>query len=162
MGFAIFIIACFVSRFVLMGYRGQSAWSFAYKLESWILHQHQERLRLGGRKGTQAEMLIQHRSIPRTARKGLPSLITPTICYSFRETDRTSPSFFGQRMAFAQDLLCRSGYFSGMFSGAWKEANESVIEMTAPEGITPEALHTALGSLYKTMLRFPGKMSWMF
>ena len=48
-----------------------------------------------------------------------------------------------------KNLLCRSGYFSGMFSGAWQEANKSEIEMSVPDDITPETLHTAFGSLYK-------------
>ena len=54
-------------------------------------------------------------------------------------------------------LLSRSEYFSSMFSGAWKEANESVIELIVPDDITPEALDIALGSLYKDNLVVTGE-----
>ncbi|XP_059942365.1 germ cell-less protein-like 1 [Mesoplodon densirostris] len=52
--------------------------------------------------------------------------------------------------------LCQSGYFASMFSGAWWETNMGTIEMQMPdENIDREALHEALGSLYRGSILIP-------
>ena len=62
-----------------------------------------------------------------------------------------------------KNLLCRSGYFSGMFSGAWKEANESIIEMTVPEDITPRSASYCIGvPLQRRCRGFKGKCPGCF
>ncbi|RLV63115.1 hypothetical protein DV515_00018602, partial [Chloebia gouldiae] len=44
----------------------------------------------------------------------------------------------------------RSGYFSSMFSGSWKESSMNVIELEIPDqNIDVEALQVAFGSLYR-------------
>jgi BTB/POZ domain-containing protein 13 len=46
--------------------------------------------------------------------------------------------------------LCQSGYFSGMFSGSWKESEEHRISLDIPDpNITTEALDLAFSSLYR-------------
>ncbi|XP_064328596.1 germ cell-less protein-like 1 [Phalacrocorax carbo] len=46
--------------------------------------------------------------------------------------------------------LCQSGYFSSMFSGAWKESSMNIIELEIPDpNIDTEALQVAFGSLYR-------------
>ncbi|KAM9266367.1 germ cell-less protein-like 1 [Morus bassanus] len=46
--------------------------------------------------------------------------------------------------------LCQSGYFSSMFSGAWKESSMNIIELEIPDqNIDIEALQVAFGSLYR-------------
>ncbi|XP_074650673.1 germ cell-less protein-like 1 [Tubulanus polymorphus] len=47
--------------------------------------------------------------------------------------------------------LCQSGYFACMFSGSWKESNQTVIDMSEiPDpNIDENALHVAFGSLYR-------------
>ncbi|XP_069922773.1 germ cell-less protein-like 1 [Oryctolagus cuniculus] len=52
--------------------------------------------------------------------------------------------------------LCQSGYFGSMFSGAWRETNMDTIELQMPdENIDSEALHEALGSLYRNVVTIP-------
>ncbi|XP_059535357.1 germ cell-less protein-like 1 [Myotis daubentonii] len=46
--------------------------------------------------------------------------------------------------------LCQSAYFASMFSGAWRESTMNTIELQMPDdNIDREALHDALGSLYR-------------
>ncbi|XP_028630178.1 germ cell-less protein-like 2 [Grammomys surdaster] len=46
--------------------------------------------------------------------------------------------------------LCRSGYFSSMFCGAWRETNMDTIEMQMPdENIDREAFYEVLSFLYR-------------
>lgn len=52
--------------------------------------------------------------------------------------------------------LCRSGYFASMFSGAWRETTMDTVELQMPdENIDREALHEALGSLYRNSVLIP-------
>ncbi|XP_054937877.1 germ cell-less protein-like 1 [Physeter macrocephalus] len=52
--------------------------------------------------------------------------------------------------------LCQSGYFASMFSGAWRETTMDTIELQMPdENIDREALHEALGSLYRDSMHIP-------
>ncbi|XP_059942375.1 germ cell-less protein-like 1 [Mesoplodon densirostris] len=52
--------------------------------------------------------------------------------------------------------LCQSGYFASMFCGAWRETNMDTIELQMPdENIDREALHEALGSLYRGSILIP-------
>uniref|UniRef100_A0A8W4FFN2 BTB domain-containing protein n=1 Tax=Sus scrofa TaxID=9823 RepID=A0A8W4FFN2_PIG len=52
--------------------------------------------------------------------------------------------------------LCQSGYFASMFSGAWRETTMNTIELQMPdENIDREALHEALGSLYRNPVLIP-------
>ncbi|CAB3994466.1 germ cell-less -like 1 [Paramuricea clavata] len=45
--------------------------------------------------------------------------------------------------------LCQSNYFKSMFTGTWKESQQSLIKLEIPdENIDEEALHTAFGSFY--------------
>ncbi|KAK6635258.1 hypothetical protein RUM43_007861 [Polyplax serrata] len=45
--------------------------------------------------------------------------------------------------------LCQSPYFASMFSGSWKETNESVVHIKIVDPkITVDSLYTVLGSLY--------------
>ncbi|XP_054937560.1 germ cell-less protein-like 1 [Physeter macrocephalus] len=54
--------------------------------------------------------------------------------------------------------LCQSGYFASMFSGAWWETTMDTIELQMPEeNIDREALHEALGSLYRDSMRIPAR-----
>ncbi|XP_013388946.1 germ cell-less protein-like 1 [Lingula anatina] len=46
--------------------------------------------------------------------------------------------------------LCQCGYFASMFSGSWRESEQSVINMDIPDdNIDEEALKIAFGSLYR-------------
>jgi BTB/POZ domain-containing protein 13 len=46
--------------------------------------------------------------------------------------------------------LCQSGYFSGMFSGSWRESGEQSISLDIPDpNITTQAVELAFSSLYK-------------
>ncbi|XP_012786706.2 germ cell-less protein-like 1 [Ochotona princeps] len=52
--------------------------------------------------------------------------------------------------------LCQSGYFASMFSGAWRETNMDTIELQMPDrNIDTQALHEALGSLYRNAVAIP-------
>ncbi|XP_055293573.1 LOW QUALITY PROTEIN: germ cell-less protein-like 1 [Moschus berezovskii] len=52
--------------------------------------------------------------------------------------------------------LCESGYFASMFSGAWRETTMNTIELQMPdENIDCQALHEALGSLYRDSVLIP-------
>ncbi|CAI9180618.1 unnamed protein product [Rangifer tarandus platyrhynchus] len=52
--------------------------------------------------------------------------------------------------------LCQSGYFASMFSGAWRETTMTTVELQMPdENIDCEALHEALGSLYRDSVLIP-------
>ncbi|XP_040121253.1 germ cell-less protein-like 1 [Oryx dammah] len=52
--------------------------------------------------------------------------------------------------------LCQSGYFASMFSGAWCETFMNTVELQMPdENIDCEALHEALGSLYRGSVLIP-------
>ncbi|KAI4545354.1 hypothetical protein MG293_005620 [Ovis ammon polii] len=52
--------------------------------------------------------------------------------------------------------LCQSAYFASMFSGAWRETSMNTVELQMPdENIDCEALHEALGSLYRGSVRVP-------
>ncbi|KAJ9578457.1 hypothetical protein L9F63_005327, partial [Diploptera punctata] len=45
--------------------------------------------------------------------------------------------------------LCQSPYFASMFSGAWKEANEDVVDIKIVDpNINLDSLYTVLGSMY--------------
>ena len=81
-------------------------------------------------------------------RKSLSNYTYDVLFLQGEKSDITIRAF-NRQWQLHKSLLCRSEYFSGMFSGAWKEANESVIELTLPEDITSDALHITLGSLYK-------------
>jgi len=56
----------------------------------------------------------------------------------------------GQEWALHKTFLCQSGFFSSMFSGAWKESSLNRIEMLIPdEFVTQEALTIVFGFLYR-------------
>lgn len=55
-----------------------------------------------------------------------------------------------------KSYLCRSGYFSSMFCGAWRESNMDTIEMQMPdENIDREAFNDVLGFLYSRRIVIP-------
>ncbi|XP_075901043.1 germ cell-less protein-like 1 isoform X1 [Nelusetta ayraudi] len=56
----------------------------------------------------------------------------------------------GQEWNLHKVYLCQSGYFSSMFSGAWKESNMLEINLEIPDqNIDTEALQVVFGSLYR-------------
>ncbi|KFO18532.1 germ cell-less protein-like 1 [Fukomys damarensis] len=62
----------------------------------------------------------------------------------------------GEEWRLHRVYLCQSGYFAGMFSGAWRETNMDIIEIQIPdENIDREALHEVLGYLYRHVLHIP-------
>ncbi|GAB1302979.1 Germ cell-less protein-like 1 [Apodemus speciosus] len=63
---------------------------------------------------------------------------------------------FQQEWCLHRTYLCRSGYFSSMFCGAWRETNMDTIEMQMPdENIDREAFHEVLGFLYSRSIVIP-------
>ncbi|EDL95995.1 similar to germ cell-less (predicted) [Rattus norvegicus] len=63
---------------------------------------------------------------------------------------------FQQEWCLHRAYLCRSGYFSSMFCGAWLETNMNTIEMQMPdENIDREAFHEVLGFLYSRRIAIP-------
>ncbi|XP_029300522.1 germ cell-less protein-like 1 isoform X1 [Cottoperca gobio] len=56
----------------------------------------------------------------------------------------------GQEWNLHKVYLCQSGYFSSMFSGAWKESNMMEINLEIPDqNIDTEAFQVVFGSLYR-------------
>ncbi|XP_050997748.1 germ cell-less protein-like 1 [Acomys russatus] len=63
---------------------------------------------------------------------------------------------FQEEWCLHRAYLCRSGYFSSMFSGAWRETNMSTIEMQMPdENIDRDSFHEVLGFLYLRTIEIP-------
>uniref|UniRef100_A0A0P6FPD4 Germ cell-less protein 1 n=1 Tax=Daphnia magna TaxID=35525 RepID=A0A0P6FPD4_9CRUS len=60
---------------------------------------------------------------------------------------------FGKEWNLHKIYLCQSPYFASMFSGSWKESDQSVIQIEILDSnINFESLNTVLGSLYQDEL----------
>ncbi|KAL7637917.1 UNVERIFIED_CONTAM: hypothetical protein RMT77_011530 [Armadillidium vulgare] len=80
--------------------------------------------------------------------------IYKTLFEEGKESDVTV-SALGKLWHLHKVYLCQSPYFQSMFSGNWRETNESFIHIEiVDENISMESLHLALGSFYLDELNF--------
>ncbi|XP_064404214.1 germ cell-less protein-like 1 isoform X2 [Halichondria panicea] len=101
------------------------------------------------RKRALSEEDIEELSPKRKKIKSTSNYIYQTLFRDGINSDLTIRAL-GKEWKLHKVYLCQSGYFSSMFSGSWRESNQSDISLSIPDtNITPEALDVAFSSLYK-------------